>query len=356
MLRRIKSLLLFACILGCGTAYSAVIELSNGDRVSGEITGCDNQFVHVTTKLFGPLDIPLASVMAIRDTNTHPEALASSGKEPEGPSRNAAHAKEDSEGKNCHQNVADITVQDHSTQPNYFGFLIPASFYRSLDMLKAWESKVKLGLNVIDSETGYRSQNIALSSERKWNEKYEAKLSYEQDYATTTDSAGTETVSQDKLKMIGRFRHNYDTNLFFQSESQFGYARVSGIDRDFVQSFGCGWKVSKTRRISLDLVPSILIEKQKVDGEYQDLTPSPSFTEEMSIKFSDGFLIRNTASASFPIDNGNDPSWQFMLSLENKLTRNLFTSLEYLIEYDGAVSETTEPLSNSLKASLGLNF
>jgi putative salt-induced outer membrane protein YdiY len=227
-------------------------------------------------------------------------------------------------------------------------------FLKRINFLDKWKSNLRVGYNLYSGETDSFSNTVNFLTTRLWT-KSECRFEFMQDYATSTDTDGKETVSRDKLRVSGRYRYNStDKKIFFQAESQYGYARVSGIDQDYLQSFGCGWRIIQSEIWYFCLVPSMAGQYQVIESEQQGVSIAPTLYEEAEYKWTDTLRIHNEAYAIIPANGGNQPTYHFSIMLQNKLVGNLSLNIEYVFDFDGSVSESKDAAQQSLKASFGL--
>jgi hypothetical protein len=369
-----RILLLTASLAACAIADGAVVELNNGDRISGRVVSRDAQVLHFKSDVFGRLDIPLSNVAKIQEDKLKGSAdvvklppvvsigasqLATAPKVGTKPGEAKNAAKPDA-AKSPKEAVAAVPpVRFDPMKPResrrYISHML-VSFLHRINYLDKWKSNLRIGYSLYSGETDSFSSTVNFLTERLWK-KSEARFEFMQDYATSTDTAGVETVSRDKLKFTGRYRYNINNRrMFFQTEGQYGYSHVSGIDQDYLQSVGYGWRLIQTEIWYFCLVPAVAGQYQVIEGDQQGLSLSPTLYEEAEYKWTDTLRIHNESYALIPVNGDNNPTYHFSIMLQNKLSRNLSLNIEYLFDFDGSVKQDKDAASQSLRASFGIDF
>jgi hypothetical protein len=370
-------------------AGGAVIEMKNGDRITGRILDKDSQYVYLKSDIFGKVDIPrerisriiedkiqgssdsvtLPPVMNINSTN-----LATAPVIPPAPSSKPktvkpAEASTAIPAVPTPSTVASVGASTSPTSPSqidirprqpltgrkYLSHML-VTFMRKTNFLDKWKTSLRVGYALYSGQTDSYSSTVTLLTERHWK-KSEFRFQTVQDYATSTDEDGKKSVSRDALKVSGRYRYNINNRkMFFQSESDYGYSHVNGIDTDCLQSFGYGWRLLQSEVWYFCLVPSVAAQYQVIEGKSQGMDMAPTLYEEAEYKWTDTLLIHNEAYAIIPVNGDNNPTYHFSLMLQNKLVGNLSLNLEYLFDFDGSVKEDKDASTQSLRFSFGYDF
>ena len=357
-MRFFRAILFTAALIVPIAVRAATVELVNGDRISGKITGRDDKSIHVNSTILGDLVLSLSSVSKIVDDS--PAKGAPLTETPIPPEKKARPPEPPAAGGG--PDVAGESPQPPrqlSDRGKYHGkrYMIPVAFdfIRRISSMYNLKSSFKVGLNYYNGKTDSKSGNIAFTIGRIWL-MHELKLDYTQNYAESTSSAGVKSVSVDKMRTSLRYRYNVNKRMYFQSDTQYGYSRVSDIDHDYLQSFGYGWRAVQTKLWICNITPSISCQYQVVDDEDQTSSLAPTIYEEAEYKWTDTVKLRNEASAIFPVMGDSNPSFHFSVSLKNKLMGGAFISLDYLMDYDGAVTIRKNAMQQTLRASFGMDF
>jgi hypothetical protein len=343
-------------------ARAAVVEMLNGDRISGKIIGRDDKNLHINSPILGELVVPLSSVSKIiGDSSAQGAAAIAAQPQPvrEQPSTTPPTRQE---AEQASANVSEAPKQPPqrlSDRGKYRGkkYFLPAAidFIRKISSMYNLKSSFKVGMNSFSSSTDYRSVNVALTVERKWL-MHEFKLDYGQDYAESVSSSGVKTVTLDKLKTALRYRYNLNKRTYFQSDTKYGYSRVNDIDHDYLQSVGFGRRVVQTALWDFNVTPMMSWQYQVIDGEKHDPSLAPTLYEEAEYRWTDTVKVRNEFTAFFPVTGESQPSYHFMLSLKNKLIGDAFINFDYLFDYDGTVEDKDNAMQQTLRVSFGMDF
>ncbi|MFA5257742.1 MAG: DUF481 domain-containing protein [Opitutales bacterium] len=324
---------LFALFLTMLPLRAAVVELSNGDRLSGEIISRDDDQLTLRSPIFGDLELPLSEVAQVTGDEPAPASDALTAEPP--PAMPQAPAARHARGA---LRAATAALLDR------------------INILRNWKSNLNIGLSFLTGQTNSRSTNLSFNSERDWT-KDSMRLELTQEYEIAETDEGEDAVTRNKLKATARFRHDLDNTMFVQSDSQYFFAKAKGIDHDVRQSMGLGWRLSQTDRLNINLTPSVTAQYQVIRGEDQSISCSPTLYEEVIFNWTPSINLRQEASALFPVTGEtNDPSFHFAATLQNKFTDNLSMNLEYLFDYDGSVARNTEAGQHSLRMGLGMSF
>jgi len=324
--------LIFALLVTVQPLHASVVKLTNGDRVSGDIISRDEEKLTINSPVFGVLELPLSEVSVEIVDAPAPD-------EQEQPAQ---------------------TPPSVSTQPTFIdshGVLhsVTAGFLDRINILRNWKSNMDIGLSLLTGQTNTRSTNLSFDSEREWTHD-SARLEVEQEYEIT-ETDGTNTVTRNRFKATARLRHDLDKTVFLQSDSQYFFAKIKGIDHDVRQSMGIGWRLSQTDKLNINLTPSVTAQYQMIKSEGQDISCAPTIYEEVTYNWTSSVNLRQEASALFPVTgDSREPSYHLATTLQNKFTDNLSMNLEYLFDYDGSVDSDTEAGQHSVRMGLGISF
>jgi putative salt-induced outer membrane protein YdiY len=297
----------------------AVVELVGGDRLSGKIVAKDNASITLETRFLGRVVVPASAVAKVTD-----DAPVAAKAEPP------------------------LPPPSPPTRPPQSGF------WARVNPLAGWKSNLSVGLGYLSGVKDSRSSAIAFDTERKWTLdelRFELLQQYEM---TTTD--GQDNVSQDSLKVLGRYRHNVSERIFLQSETQYSYDNVKGIDTDVRESLGLGWRVINGKTLTLALTPAVTAQYQVIEGDALDPIYSPTLFEEFSWTLNPSTGFRQEFSVLFPVNGDADPTWHASFSLKRRLSGIFSLNLLYVYDYDGTVGEGVEAAQQSLNLMLGASF
>lgn len=313
---------LFAAALGCN---ASVIQLSNGDRVTGTIVARGDATITVENPIMGKVVLPLSGVTSVTEDAPAPAAAAPAPAPAPAPAAAPAPAPVPEKGWFARNNPLD-----------------------------GWKSNLSLGLGLLSGPKDSRSSTVAFDTERKFKVQ-ELRFELLQQYEVAT-SNGVDNTTQDMLKVLGRYRHDISERLFFQSESQYSYDNVKKIDTDIRESLGIGWRAIKGDKLTLTLTPALTAQYEVVDGEDLDITYSPTLFEELTYAWSESTSLRQEFSTMFPVNGDADPSWHAAFTLKRRLSGMFSLNLLYVYDYDGAVPAGIDAGQSSLNLMLGASF
>ena len=348
------ALLLLATLLASSHASGAIVELKNGDRLTGTVLRQDDETLYMKSDLFGPMEIPTAKVARIVETPTPPQATAATTPAPapvtaaNTPSRPVSGA------------AKSVVPQKPKgllgmTEGGRYLIDVAKSFLREKGILGKWKSSIRFGYALSSGEASSSNASAALHTERQWKVN-SVRFDYQQDYATSTDAAGKETLTRDKLKLDLQYRHSLSQRNFLQTDTQYSYAHVTGIKNDYLQSFGYGWKCFDTKTLKVSLTPSLAFHYQELDTADTGMSIAPTLYEEVDYRWTEFVKIHSEAYAMFPANGKGDPTYHFSTILQNRIVGNLALNLEYQFDYDGSVSATSQSSQHVLRTAFSFDF
>jgi len=320
------------------SGFGATVELANGYKLEGEIVGRDENSVQILSPAMGRIDVPMSNVAQIV------EDVPASG-DVQAADAQVTTSVQASSARTVVAPAAEAISQD--------GLVL--QFLQRINFLCKWKTDLSLGLSVLSGQTDSRSTSVAFSSERKW-ETQEARFAVLQQYEVTSRDTGGDDVTQDMLKITGRYRQDMSERIFWQSETQYSYDNVKLIDMDLRESLGVGWRVIERDRLNITLTPAFTMQYQVVEGESMDLIYSPTLFEELTYDWTQDTSLRQELSALFPVNGDGDPSYHFSLDLKHKLGKYISASLLYLYDYDGYVPSDLDASQHSLNVMMGVSF
>lgn len=327
-----SALLLLVPIFASSSLHGAIVQMKNGDRITGTVLKQQDETLFLKSEQFGILEIPTANVAKIIETPTPPPAPAAEVKEAPKPKG----------------------LLGMSSGGRYIVEVVKG-FLKENGILGKWKSSIRLGYTLVSGEVSTSTTSTAIHTERQWKVN-SVKVDYQQDYATSTDAEGNSSVTRDKLKVGVQFRHALNQRNFIQTDSQYSYAHVSGIDNDYLQTLGYGWKCLDTKSFKFTLVPALSLHYQDVVAGDTGMSLAPAIYEEVEYHWTEYVRIRNEAYALFPVDDNGGPTYHFSVLLQNRLVASLSLNLEYVFDYDGAVSASTNSAQHVLRTAFSFDF
>jgi len=328
---------------------AAVLELKNGDRITGSILDKNDDVVTVMTEMAGRLNIPTANIAHIVET---PDEIPPTAALPEAPAPAAQTPPAASPAPTVTKGPRGLLAMTSSGR--YLVGKVRRAFEKN-GILGKWKSSVRFGFSMAKAETSTFNTSAAAHTERKWS-KDELKLDYQQDYATTRDADDNKTVTRDKMKVTAQYRHLIGERNFFQADSQYSYAHVSGIRNDWLQSVGYGWKCLDTKKLKFSLIPSLSLHYQELDESDTGLAVAPTLYQDFEYIWTEYVKVKSHAYAVFPANDKGDPSYHLSVLLQNRLVGNLSLNVEYVFDYDGAVSTTSTSTEQILRTAFSFEF
>jgi hypothetical protein len=241
------SLFLFALAARTPIASADTVDLKNGDRLTGTISGSDAKQLSLKTDFAGEIKINWS---AIKDVSSPQPLFVSmkdrtvSGTVAVEPSDLVVHTPDHGD---VHVPLADTTVvRAASEQKTYEASLHP-------DLLHAWKGGVNLGLALARGNSDTTNLNTGITAVRKTSDDqisvYESSV-----YATSTPPGGTSS-STTASEVLGGARWDRDIRgrLFGFISADYTHDALQALNLRSIYSLGIGAHVIKEPNTSLDL-------------------------------------------------------------------------------------------------------
>ncbi len=180
-------------------------------------------------------------------------------------------------------------------------------------------------------------------------------------------------VTTDRTEAAFRWRRELDHRWFGQTNTSYLSAKVKGIDHNFEQNIGLGYRLIKTERTQASLGAGLTGQYRQIAdvdtghglfGEvFQDfaikLTPRLDFGEDFALLYSPssrGIRIRPDGTVQVIDDTVANYKHTLKAFLRGKLTETLSLALRYEYEFDNTYVSDSEKADQRITTTLGYTF
>ncbi|MGF1449249.1 MAG: YdiY family protein [Opitutales bacterium] len=323
---KLPHVLAFAFIASLLSASAAVIELTNGDRLTGELTRLDAERVRVSSPVFGEVILPVAQV-ANRDVLPAIEVPAATA----APATTTADAP------------AAEAEAETGPQPWY-------AFWNYQSPEK-WDGEFSLGASRQSGNTERSDVNVALKLE--WDKSEKDNFLWRANYNYGRED---QVLNTDEWHVSMRYRRDIDKRWFLQSLTSNDTDDIAEVNWDIRQAFGLGYRAVMRDRLKIELVPGAglrFLDQPGDDGFFFNA----SFIETLEWIIIEDRLTFDQ-SFGFFFDPTDTDIWEaaFEASLTTDLTDQWALRLGFLYEFDNSVGAGVDEEDTETTASLVYKF
>jgi putative salt-induced outer membrane protein YdiY len=334
--------LFFICVLAVAAeAAGTVLELVNGDRVSGEIMKIESGIVFVRTALMSEVQIPRASVRSGLETPVaaNPSTTAQEVVPPAQAKQAAPEKKTEAKPeKKIEEKHADPSLRDVLHIPKSLTGKIRASAYRR--------------------RRDYLEDYIEIAPSLSWTDKkkiHSLKWALRYRYRRDNNSTGEKWEKEDdEFTAEQKYRYNFDKTTFTQSRTYWQQDRVDDIEPRFIQSLSLGLYLLNNDLLKLDLAPGIGYEYLNNDNVVTE-TATPTFEQTFRWAINSRFSFEQNFTY---VGDDREFQYDFTNELEAKLNGSLSVVLKHSLEYEQEQDdgETDKSRDERMAAAVQLSF
>jgi hypothetical protein len=340
---------------------SAVVTLSNGDRLSGEPRlAADGNQIQIAHPLLGTIPVPSAAVSSIDGVATAAWIAAQSAPLPGAP---VAAAPTDPAP------VADVapaaltgTDDDDAASADqrrdWRRRFYSSALLNTLDWLnplKDWKSKLTVGYTWRSEENSNHDFLFLYEADRK-RDLSEWKLGLRWDYGTVKIGDNPQQVREDKYRANLQYRRTIWDHFFVQSRSQYQKDIVRLIDHDIDQSLGIGWWIYRGKDVRVSFLPSYTLRYREINGLVNNFVSMVTLTQDFSWKITRWATFTEEAAMSFEPHDLENSDYRLTLKLENKISDRLSLDFRYEYTFEYTVGVGIDKKAQRFISALGYRF
>lgn len=314
--------------------HGAVLKLSNGDRLTGELTGRADGILYFHSNLLGDLVIAEAEATVVDAPETPIESL--SGLPPE----IKTESLRDSESRRP-------VLDWRGTQP--------------------WKGKLEFGYNSQEgrnSSLNYVARGVAERTIKADGYRLSARYLY---------GEAKQVVSSDRRDASFRWRHQITERVFGQTLTSYAADQIAGVDLNLEQNAGFGYMLLRRDRQTASVGTGLTVQYRESDGVEKGIAYLGEIFQDYSYKLNGHLTFQQSLNALYSPDararsfSAKLPAFQFDEQAENykvqlqgtlqgKLSERISLNLRYEYEYDNAILDISSRTDKRITSSLGYSF
>jgi putative salt-induced outer membrane protein YdiY len=313
---------------------AAELQLSNGDRITGELIRRDDGKIHFRSSILGDLIIAETDAVVMETPETPVESLA--GLPPE---------------------IEQVQLRDaESLRP-------PAKKAAT----RPWKGKLEFGF--LNQAGRQNTLNYSARAELERS----SKLNQYRLNARYLYGESAQVVSSDRRDASFRWRHEISERVFSQTLTSYSSDVVSNIRLNAEQNAGFGYKVLIGERHTGSVGAGMTVQYRDAEGvekgtaylgeAFQDyiykLNGRLTFLQNLNVLYSpDGRsrALTSGSSTTLFVDQAENYKVRFNSSLQGKLSERISLNLRYEYEYDNAILDKNGRTDRRVTSSLGYSF
>jgi hypothetical protein len=317
---RTALVLICLCALAmlAGSAAADTVNLNNGDRLTGTITGADNKTVTLKTDFAGEIKINWSSVKEITgDTTLYvvtPDKQTVSGPIAIEATDLVVHTKANGD---VHVALDKLSVvRGPDAQAAYEKALNPS-------LASEWKGGVNAGFALARGNAETTNLNFGVTSDRKTlNDDIAGTVSM---VYSDNNGAGGGVTANEVLGDAKYDRNVYDNTIFWFVDGNFTHNALQGLNLQSIYTGGLGWHAIHSPKTTFDILAGINYTRQSYGAVEGSTTPTPSV---------DRNLVGATVGEDFKHAFGSSTT----VSEDFTFYPDLSNTGSYNFAFDGAVS------------------
>ena len=332
-----------------------VLQLSNGDRLTGELLWRNNGLLRIRSPILGDVTIPETALLQAG-------LLSQTASNPNGPTSNRSEnnlptpLKESATPSNTSSVASSAPVKTAPATSKSESAKIPP--------IKPW--KVKL-------EFGY-AQQTGLKNTLNYNVRGEAEKQFHQHSLRTTArllyAEQNNRPNADRTDANFRWRYQLSKRTFAQALTTYLRDEITQIHANFEQNIGLGYRVIDKKRHALNIGAGITGQYRDWDAGTNGFAPYGEIFEDYTFKINDRInLVQDAVFQYSPEDRAfNIPATgrvakvnpqaqnykiRFNTSLQGKVTERVSVNLRYEYELDNAIQTKDARKNERITSAIG---
>jgi putative salt-induced outer membrane protein YdiY len=327
-------LLLFFSIPRLAVLQAAELQLSNGDRLTGEVIRREDGKIFFRSPLLGDLTIAETEALVMATPETPVESLA--GLPPE---------------------IEVVNLRDaESLRP------LPARTDP-----KPWKGKLEFGYlnqagwnNVLNYSTRGEAERASAKDSLRLNARYL--------YGKSND-----VLSTNRSDASFRWRHEISERIFGQTLTSYKRDDIAGIQLSAEQNAGFGYNILKGGRQTASAGAGLTYQYREAEGVEQGGTFLGEFFQDYAFKFNGRLSFLQSLNALYSPDgrahlassgavpvlidtHAEDYKVRFNSTLQGRFSERISLNLRYEYEYDNAILDKNGRTDRRVTSSVGYSF
>jgi putative salt-induced outer membrane protein YdiY len=310
---------------------ATVLRLRNGDRVSGELLRRADGKIFFRSPVLGEIVVNEADAVVVEEPDTPVESLV--GLPPD-------------------NSAVPMSASTPPPAPSD-----PSATEPQVTPKHPWHGTIEFGYQQQSGRNNATSYSIRGDSDRTVGT-LDTKISGRMLYGKQDES-----VSTDRYDASLRFRYELSKRAFAQSLSSYTSDRVKGIDLNFEQNVGAGFRLFKSTRHEANIGLGATEQVREADGITNDKKLLGEFFQDYTYHFSGRLSFLQDANLQYSpkyVSNGQRdmPNYRirFNTALQGKISERVSLNLRYEYEFDNTVPYTAEKQDQRITSSIGYSL
>ena len=322
------------CLLLCSPAFADVLVMTNGDRITGEISRIWDGEVTIEPAYSDEFDVEMSSVESIESKRKFEIELA------DGRATIASFAGSDPDGQQI------ISAGDES-------FSVPLTDLFELEEIQdpfEWESNVAVSVNLNKGNTDTTNGQLRADTMVRFDDhRHIGELSFSRE-----ELAGVSTKEQNLL----RYNYNflYSDPWFFASSLTFERDPIIELDSRYIVSAGIGRDVWNTPRRFLSIQLTAGWQQEEISKNTSDSAVATWTLRYRQDLIGDDVGVFHDQTITSNISGRTNTSYRTSTGLSYEITDLLSTNISLDFDYETHPAETAENEDISLLFGLALEF
>ena len=325
-------------------ASAALIVMDNGDRLTAEILGEDEESLRVEVSYLGELRLPKSKVMNLAEllapaSEVDPSDLvATAGSEDAPVQVSVVIVGEEAPA------AVDVEGSEDAIMAGY------AQFFKTLMPFHDWDKRLQMGMTAQSGRKDKVDLNYRLDMQRKGEvNQYNFKAEYA--YGKTGD-----VQTSGKLATDFRWRQDIAPGVFYQSNTTYASDEIKKINSNIEQKLGVGTRFLENETMTLSSGLGASGRWRDLAGEdSQEVAYLVDLFQDWDYKINDRLRLRQDLRFAVPLEDQNDYEYNFTAALVSDISKAMNLSLRYEVGYDNSLDDEIRS-DHRFVSSLGYKF
>lgn len=353
---KMKNLLTYFSLLSVALATSAsaeIINLTNGDRLTGEIVSSNDVAITMKTP-FGQVVIPKGSVSLV-STDTQDEALAKGASDAV---KQSATAAATSAAVAPAESAAPADPAAPSAEAKEPEWVVDYRAFVKEYFPEDWSFRLRGGAMYKETTSSLSNVNVAFDAKHEWGlNRFMATLYY--DYTTETSVNDIESTTTDNYGIDTAFRHDFDESSHWYWENLLSYRRdrVKGIKDQVDEAITVGYRFDLTRyNVTIDIAPGPAVRYINAKNYDTHWMAMAVLAETVKWEISKLLRFEQNGYLGFNVEDPSEYSAYIKLAFIMHATEVMDIAIRYSYDYDSANASDAQKTEQTLLLSFEFPF
>ncbi len=356
MLKRLLAIAAATLALVSTSAYAEIVNLSNGDRITGKILRTDETNVVLETA-FGTIPLPRNMVVGISTDSLKEskleQSLASQQAEAQA---NAENSKETATVKKYDPTANDETAPE--AKEKELEWVVAYRNFLRENLPEGWQFRLRGGVEYRSTSSSIMSAYAAFDTIKEWDlNKFTATAYY--NYTKQTSADNVTDVTLDKYGVDTAFRRDFNESRHWYFQNILNYKRdtVKGIRDQVDEAATFGYRFDfKRYDLIIDIAPGPAVRYINAENYDTKWVAMAVLAENITWKISNLLRFEQNGYLGFNLQNPEEYSANLGLGLILKATDVMEIALRYSYSYDAINASSNQMSEQTLLLSFEFPF